>query len=105
MDIRIEPSGGEHTPDYELLITMVDPGGYTIFSKFIKEPFAQKFASGREGWYAIVITNVGNTTIGSGDRIESRAFDASVDSDAQTPLPCIVPPSLKNENNTPFPWC
>ncbi|WP_337861483.1 hypothetical protein [Nitrososphaera sp.] len=107
MEVRIEPNLGstQPIPEYELLITMVDPGGYTVFSKFIKEPFVQKFIPAREGWHAIIITNVGNTTIASGDRIGSRMRDPSADKDVPIAIPCIVPPSLKNPGNTPWPWC
>jgi hypothetical protein len=105
-EIIIEPnSNGANTPDYELLVTMVDPSGETIMNKFISEPFHTKMRPAHYGWHAIIVTNVGDTGIAPGTSIESRPYDEVADDDVEIATQCIVPPSMKNENNTPFPWC
>ncbi len=105
-EIRIEPySDDANTPDYELLVTIVDPSGETIINKFIKEPFYAKLRPAHPGWHAVIVTNLGENGIASGASIESRAYDEDADKDADFASSCIVPPSLRNENNTPFPWC
>jgi hypothetical protein len=105
-EIRIEPNSNEaNTPDYELLVTMVDPSGETIFNKFIKEPFYVKLRPMHPGWHAIVVTNVGDTDIASGMNIVSRAYDEDADKDVEFASQCLVPASLRNEDNAPYPWC
>ncbi len=104
-EIRIEPYSDEvNTPDYELLVTMVDPSGETIINKFI-EPLYVMLRPAHPGWHAIIVTNVGQTAIASGASIESREYNEDTDKGAEFASPCIVPPSKRNENNTPFPWC
>ena len=104
--IRIEPYLDDaDTPDYELLVTMVDPSGETIINKFIKEPLYVMLRPMHPGWHAIIITNVGQTGIASGANIESRAYDEDTDRGAPFATPCIVPPSLRNDSNSPYPWC
>lgn len=105
-EISIEPRSDEpNPPDYELLVTMVDPSGETIIHKFIKEPFHVKLRPTHPGWHAIIVTNVGETDIAPGTSIESRPYDEDADKDVELALSCIVPPSMRNENNTPYPWC
>ncbi len=84
---------------------MVDPSGQTIINKFIKEPFYVKLRPGHPGWHAIIVTNLGETGVAPGTRIESRPYDEVVDGDVEIATECIVPPSKRNENNTPYPWC
>lgn len=106
VEINIEPNaGGEPVPDYELLLTVTDPSGQTIMNKFIKEPYHVKFLPSHPGWHAIVITNVGETGIATGANVVSHPYDENVDGHAEIAISCIVPPSLRTENNTPFPWC
>lgn len=106
VEISIEPYSDEAaSPDYELLVTMVDPSGETIINKFIKEPFYAKLRPAHPGWHAIIVTNVGETGIAPGTSIESRPYDEDTDKDVKMAFSCIVPPSMRNENNTPYPWC
>ncbi|HEX7033709.1 MAG TPA: hypothetical protein VF172_11985 [Nitrososphaera sp.] len=106
VEISIEPHSDEaDSPDYELLVTMVDPSGETIINKFIKEPFYAKLRPAHPGWHAIIVTNVGETGIAPGTIIESRPYNEDTDKDAKIAFSCIVTPSMRNEKNTPYPWC
>ena len=105
-ELSIEPNSNEaNTPDYELLVTMVDPSGETIVNKFIKEPFHAKLRPAHPGWHAIIVTNIGETGIASGTSIESRPYDENTDGQVEIAIQCIVPPSVRDEDNSPFPWC
>jgi hypothetical protein len=105
-EINIEPNSNEaNTTDYELLVTMVDPSGEAIFNKFIKEPFYVKLRPMHPGWHAIIVTNVGETGIASETNIVSRPYNEDADKDVEFASQCLVPPSLRNEDNTPFAWC
>ena len=106
VDINIDPySDNGITPDYELLVTMVDPSGETIMNKFINEPFHVKLRPAHPGWHAIIVTNIGEAGIASGTNIVSRPYNEDTDKEVDMAIQCLVPASVKNEQNTPFTWC
>ncbi|MGI0020109.1 MAG: hypothetical protein ACREAY_06535 [Nitrososphaera sp.] len=106
MELRIEPNtGNEPIPEYELLVTLVDPSGGMVFTKFITEPYYQEFRPLYPGWHAIIITNVGETTVASGAWIKSRAFEVDDDQDVPFANHCNIPPSFEKGRDLSYPWC
>lgn len=106
--ITVEPESVDPSnQDYELLLTLVDPDGNMVFSKFITEPFYQELRPIHSGWHALTITNVGETQTTSVTRIETHLSSNYGDSDSDIPVaqPCNVPPYLEDETDMPYPWC